>query len=93
MAAPEFRARLAMLKDRGLGGQSSDLSHDESVEGPRRIESGPALADAAFGTDLKRAGAPLGPAPVEHDSRSSRPPLSGLEDRPQDIGPITPHDH
>jgi hypothetical protein len=92
MAQAEFGARAAGLKDRRLDGQSLDLSDHEPVGVPRRIEGGPALADSALGADLKRMGAPLGPAPVEHDARARRPPLPGLDDRPQDVGPITPHD-
>jgi hypothetical protein len=92
MTQPELGTRRAGLKDRRLEGQSRHLDHDEPVGVPRGIEVGPAVSHPALGTDLKRPDATVGPAAVEHDRCAGGVSLPGLEDRPQDVGPITPHD-
>jgi hypothetical protein len=42
---------------------------------PRRIQVGPALADATLREDRERADAPIGPPSVEHDRSAGRPRL------------------
>jgi hypothetical protein len=59
---------------------------------PRRIQVGPALADATLREDTERADAPIGPPSVEHDRSAGRPRLPRGQDGPQDFWAVAADD-